>query len=62
MDLFCALNPKLKQQQLDTFCWPKLWLGFYVNNAGEWLHAGFSIVCVSSRQTVAMFVVDKARF
>ncbi|KAI3425799.1 hypothetical protein D9Q98_007774 [Chlorella vulgaris] len=33
MDLFCALNPKLKRQQLDTFCWPKLWLGFYVNNA-----------------------------
>lgn len=34
LDLFCALNPKLKRHQLDTFSWPKLWLGFYLNNAG----------------------------
>lgn len=34
LDLFCALNPALKRRQLDTFCWPKLWLGFYLNNAG----------------------------
>lgn len=35
LDLFCALNPALRRRQLDTFCWPKLWLGFYLNNAGE---------------------------
>lgn len=33
LDLFCALNPALKRHQLDTFCWPKLWLAFYLNNA-----------------------------
>lgn len=33
LDLFCALNPALRRRQLDTFCWPKLWLGFYLNNA-----------------------------
>lgn len=35
LDLFCALNPALRRRQLDTFCWPKLWLGFYLNNAGK---------------------------
>ena len=34
LDLFCELNPSLKRAQLDTFCWARLWAGFYLNNAG----------------------------
>lgn len=41
LDLFCALNPALKRRQLDAFCWPKLWLGFYLNNAGGQLQVLF---------------------
>ena len=37
-DLFCALNPSLKRRQLETICWPKLWAGFFLNNAGGCWH------------------------
>lgn len=33
LDLLCTLNPSLKRAQLDTFCWPKLWAGFFLANA-----------------------------
>lgn len=40
LDLFCALNPALRRRQLDTFNWPKLWVGFFLSNAGGWTGTG----------------------
>ena len=65
LDLFCALNPALKRRQLDTFCWPKLWLGFYLNNAGGGqllLFSGSKLFNCCMAQAVAGLLPEQRRW